>query len=293
MESKFRFGTVGSPLSTPPKPGGTVGGIRRIAELGLDALELAWVRSVRISPAACESIRLESERCHVALSVHAPYFTNLNADSTEWPKSRKRFMDAATYGHLAGATDIVIHPGSYFGRPAEEALDQAIPRLQGCIADLRAAGNPVTLRTETMGKSALLGSLEDVLRMAKAVDGVLPCLDFAHLHARTGTGAANSYDEWMEMLRLVRTTLGDQAAGNLHIHLSGIEYGLKGERKHLPFKNADLKYREFLQALADSGCGGRIMCESPILEEDAELLLNTWKKITVSQMSRHSPSVPR
>jgi deoxyribonuclease-4 len=278
MATTFRFGTVGSPLSTPAKPGGTVGGIRRMAELGLDALELAWVRSVRISPSACEAIRAEGDRCNVALSVHAPYFINLNADSVEWPKSRKRIMDAAKFGHLAGATDIVIHPGSYFGRPPEEVRPIAIRRLKDCVSELRAAGNPVILRPETMGKPALFGSLEDVLQLAQAVDGVLPCIDFAHLHARTGTGGANRYEEWQAMLQTVRSALGENAIRMLHIHLSGIEYTAKGERKHLPLEEADLDYRQLLKALADSGCGGRIMCESPILEDDALRIAKAWSR---------------
>jgi deoxyribonuclease-4 len=276
MASTFRFGTVGSPLSTPPKPGGTVGGIRRMAELGLDALELAWVRSVRISPATCEAIRAEAQQSNVSLSVHAPYFINLNADSTEWPKSRKRIMDAAHFGHLAGATDIVIHPGSYFGRDPKEVLRKAIPRLKGCVKELRRQKNPVILRPELMGKSALLGSLEDVLAFSREMEGVLPCLDFAHLHARTG--AVNGYEDWMEALRSIRAALGEDALQKMHIHLSGIEYTAKGERRHLPFGEADLKYTEFLRALADSDCAGRILCESPILERDAILLRETWKK---------------
>jgi deoxyribonuclease IV len=276
MAIPFRFGTVGSPLSTPPKPGGTVGGIRRMAELGLDALELAWVRSVRISPASCEAIRAEAEKNNVALSVHAPYFINLNADSDEWPKSRMRIMDAAHFGHLAGATEIVLHPGSYFGGDPEEVLRKAIPRLKGCAQELRKQKNPVTLRPELMGKSALLGSLDDLLALSREVEGVLPCVDFAHLHARTG--AVNSYAEWMEALQAIRSALGEAALQRMHIHLSGIEYTAKGERKHLPFGEADLNYAELLRALADSKCAGRIMCESPILEQDAILLRETWKK---------------
>jgi deoxyribonuclease-4 len=278
MPATFRFGTVGSPLSTPLKPGGTVGGIRRTAELGLDALELAWVRAVRVSPSACEAIRAEGERLNVALSVHAPYFINLNADSSEWPKSRKRILDAARSGHLAGATDIVIHPGSYFGRPPEEVRLIAVRRLKDCVAELRGEGNPVILRPETMGKSALFGSLEDVLQVAQAVDGVLPCIDFAHLHARSGTGGGNHYEEWMVMLETVRTVLGEDSIRRLHIHLSGIEYSARGERRHLPLDQADLDYRKLIQALADSGCGGRILCESPILEEDALKLVKTWEQ---------------
>jgi deoxyribonuclease IV len=279
MTTTFRFGTVGSPLSTPEKPGGTVGGIQRIAALGLDALELAWVRAVRISPATCEAIRQQAEAAHVALSIHAPYFINLNAHADEWPNSRKRIMDAAFFGNLAGATDIVIHPGSYFGHSPEEALATAIPRLRDCVAELRAAGNSVTLRPEAMGKGALIGSLEDVIRLAKEVDGVLPCLDFSHLHARPGDGSANSKAEWDGMLHQLEQALGKSAIQKMHIHLSGIAYSAKGERKHLPFQESDMRYSELLQALHEKGCAGRIMCESPILEEDALLLQRTWRAL--------------
>jgi deoxyribonuclease IV len=277
MTTAFRFGTVGSPLSTPAKPGGTVGGIQRIAELGLNTLELAWVRAVRVSPATCEEIRKAAEAADVALSIHAPYFINLNAHAEEWPNSRKRIMDAAHFGHLAGATDIVIHPGSYFGKPAEEALAVAIPRLRDCVAELRAAGNPVRLRPEAMGKGALLGSLEDVIRLAQEVEGVLPCFDFAHLHARPGDGTANTKIEWLGMLDRIEQTLGKPALQKMHIHLSGIAYSAKGERKHLPFQESDLRYAEFLAALQEKDCAGRIMCESPILEEDALLLQREWQ----------------
>jgi len=144
--SNFRFGTVGSPNSTPKKPGGSVGGLLRISELGLDALELGWVQSVRVTEQTCLDIRLAAQEKDVLVSVHAPYFINLNADEEEWPKSRKRLMDAAHYGNLAGATDIIFHPGSYFGKPPKEVLPLAIERLQGCVDELHAAGNPVILR---------------------------------------------------------------------------------------------------------------------------------------------------
>ena len=133
----FLFGTVGSPISTPKNPGGTVGGIRRMAEMGMGALELAWVQSVRVTEGKCAEIRATGAEHGIALSVHAPYFINLNASDDEWPRSRKRLMDAAHYGNLAGATDIIFHPGSYFGAPAAEVLTKAIPRLRGCVDELR------------------------------------------------------------------------------------------------------------------------------------------------------------
>lgn len=280
MPLSFQFGTVGSPLGTPKKPGGSVGAIAFSKSIGLHSLELGWVQSVRVTEATCASIKQTGSDQAMTLSVHAPYFINLNATAEEWPKSRKRLMDAAHYGNLAGATDIVFHPGSYFGNDPLEVLKVAIPRLQGCVDELRKAGNPVTLRPETMGKSAMLGSFEDTLEMSKAIAGVEPCLDFAHLHARPGDGTMNTYEEWCTLLKSYQKALGKKALKRLHIHLSGIEYGPKGEKNHLALAESDFKLDQLFKALRDFGCAGRILGESPIMEEDALNMKKAWMKIS-------------
>ena len=281
MSKPFRIGTVGNPLSTPKRPGGTVGGIQRLAELGLDALELGWVRSVRVSEKTCQAIRETAQKHNVALSVHAPYYINLNAREDEWPKSKKRLLDAAYYGALAGATDIVFHPGSYFGAAPEAVLPVALRRLEEVIRELEARGVRVRLRPETMGKPAMLGSLEDVLAMSRAFpEWVEPCLDFAHLHARAGDGSMNTYDEWARVLEAYGKALGEDALKRLHIHLSGIDYGPKGEKEHLVFAEADLDLDAILRALRDFGAQGRLLVESPILEEDALYLKKRWEAVS-------------
>jgi deoxyribonuclease-4 len=278
MTISFHFGTVGSPISTPKKPGGSVGAILRLKELDLDALELGWVRAVRVSEETCSAIKASSKEQGILLSVHAPYFINLNATDEEWKKSRQRLMDAAHYGNLAGATDIIFHPGSYFGKPPSEVLPVTIERLRDCREELSSAGNSVILRPETMGKSAMIGSLEDTLEMAKSLPGVEPCIDFAHLHARPGDGSINTYDEFSQILELYGKALGDQALNDLHIHLSGIKYGEKGEKAHLPLQKSDLNLEDLFKALADFHCHGRILCESPIMEDDALYMKNLWGK---------------
>ena len=280
MSLSFQFGTVGSPLGTPKKPGGSVGAIEFSKSIGLNTLELGWVQSVRVTEATCALIREKAVDQDVSLSVHAPYFFNLNATDEEWPKSRKRLMDAAHYGNLASATDIIFHPGSYFERPPKDVLKVAIPRLKDCVKELRKAKNPVTLRPETMGKSAMLGSLEDTLAMSAAINGVQPCLDFAHLHARPGDGTMNTVKEWTRLLEAYQASLGKDALKSLHIHLSGIEYGPKGEKNHLALGKSDLKLNALFEVLKDFGCAGRILCESPIMEEDAQTLKKTWMKVS-------------
>jgi deoxyribonuclease-4 len=280
MTLSFKFGTVGSPMGTPKKPGGSAGGIQFSKSIGLYAMELGWVQSVRVTEATCALIKSASEEFGVSLSVHAPYFINLNGTAEEWPKSRKRLMDAAHYGYLAGATDIIFHPGSYFMNPPAEVLKIAIPRLKGCVDELKKNGDKVTIRPETMGKSAMLGSFEDAVAMSAAMDMVQPCLDFAHLHARPGDGTMNTYDEWSKLLEKYKKELGAKALKSMHIHLSGIEYGEKGEKNHLTIADADLDLKALFKALHDFGCEGRILCESPIMEEDALNMKKAWIKVS-------------
>lgn len=278
-ENAFVFGTVGTPKNKPKSPGGSVGGVLHIAELGLGAMELGWVRSVRVSEKTAREIKSAAEENQVDLSVHAPYYINLNGDEAEWPKSRKRLMDAARAGFLSGATEIVFHPGSYFDRPPEEVLKVVMPRLEGCVEELRAEENSVVLRPETMGKGAMLGSLEDTLEMSR-IEGVEPCLDFAHLHARTGDGAMNSYQEWMEVFEAYEKALGEDSLGRLHCHFSGIEYTEKGEQNHLFLEESDFDLEGWLKALKEAGAGGRLLCESPVMEDDALFVQGQWQELS-------------
>lgn len=278
-QHSFRFGTVGTPKNKPKSPGGSVGGVYYLDELGLRAMELGWVRSVRVSDTTADDIREAGIERDVDLSVHAPYYINLNADEEEWPKSRKRLMDASRAGYKSGATDIVFHPGSYFNNPPLEVLNTALPRLEGCVLELRKEKNPVVLRPETMGKGAMLGSLEDTLEMSK-IEGVEPCLDFAHLHARPGDGSMNTTGEWMAILENYLKALGNESIKRLHCHLSGIEYTEKGEQNHLVISESDFNLEALFEALLEVKAGGRILCESPTLEEDALFIQKAWQKIS-------------
>jgi len=258
----IRFGTVGAPQSTPKS--GTPAAIEHARLLGLDHLEIAWVQSVRVSDESCAEINAVHAKYQISLSVHAPYYINLNSQTADlMTKSDERLLAAARKGCLAGARDIVFHPGSYHSQPPEQVYERAKEKLLEITAILRAEQCDVVLRPETMGKSAMFGSLDEVIQLSREVPGVLPCLDFAHLHARPGDGSLNSYDEFAAMLKAVETGLGRRGLETLHIHLSGIEYGAKGERNHLPLNEADMDYKALLQALVDFDVQGSIAAEAP------------------------------
>ncbi len=257
----IRFGTVGSPTTTPP-PGGTPRAIQHSRALGLDHLEIAWVQSVRVSDESCAEIKTAAAQFNLTLSVHAPYYINLNSQTAElMRKSDERLLAAARKGYLAGARDIVFHPGSYHNQKPEHVYGRAKEKLLELTGILREEGVKVTLRPETMGKGAMFGTLEETVELSREVPGILPAIDFAHLHARTGK--LNSYKEFQKMLKTVEKGLGRHGLETLHIHLSGIEYGPKGERQHIPLNEADMDYRALLQALIDAEAHGSIAVEAP------------------------------
>jgi len=76
--------------------------------------------------------------------------------------------------------------------------------------------------------------------------------------------------------------LGRAALDTMHVHLSGIKYGGKGEIKHLNLEDSDLQYTELLKALRDYEVKGLVICESPNLEGDARLLQETYDSLLES-----------
>ena len=125
-----------------------------------------------------------------------------------------------------------------------------------------------------MGKSSQFGNLDEVLTLCQEVEGLAPCLDFSHLHAREGK--ANTYLDFHRILRKVEKRLGKPALKDIHIHISGIDYGLKGEIKHLNLAESDFRYDEWTACLRDMDVAGLVICESPGRETDAVLLKNLY-----------------
>ena len=275
--STFLFGTVGSPLSSPKKPGGTLSGILRTAELGLTCMEIGWVRSVVVQEDTCWEIRQYSKKFEIPLSVHAPYYINLNANEDEWTKSRGRLMKAARLGYLAGATDIIFHPGGYLGKSPDQALATAVTRLGECKDLLFLENNPVVLRPEIMGKQGQIGTLSEVIYLCKSVQGVQPCLDAAHLYARSGDGLLNDQKSWENIFSEYAFHLGEESLQSMHIHVSGIHYSARGEVKHLPVRESQFRYDCFFSAIKTFNCSGRILCESPLMEDEAIFLRETFQ----------------
>ncbi len=266
------FGTAGVPLSSRERS--SLAGLERVAELGLGAMELEFVHSVRMGEQMALAVGERAAKLSLSLSIHAPYYINLcSADPEKRAASRKRIVDAARVGNWCGAKSIVFHTGFYGELSPDAAYELVVEELKAVLAET--ADFSPTLRPEVLGKSSQFGALDELLQLCRELP-LLPCIDFSHLHARTGQ--FNTFAEFGGVLDKVESALGREAAENLHLHISGIDYGPKGERKHLLLAEADFNYEELMAALADRAAGGTAICESPNLEEDALLMQRTYLK---------------
>ena len=268
------FGTGGVPHSA--KQRSTVSGIERISKLGLGCLELEFVRGVKMSEAAAYEVAAAANRSGIRLSAHAPYFINLNAHEPEKIRaSQERLLKTARIASLCGAKSVIFHAAFYLGDPPQETYHTVRKYLAEILDQLRKEDNQVWLRPEVTGKPSQFGAIAEILDLCSEMDGLAPCIDFAHCHARTGR--FNSYPEFTSVLTQVEERLGRVALDNMHIHLSGIRYGNKGEISHLNLKDSDLEYAQLLRALKGCDAKGLVICESPNLEEDAQLLKTTYE----------------
>lgn len=261
------FGTAGTPLSS--KGTDSISGIRRVHELGLGCMELEFVRGVKMGEKTARAVHEVAKKLDIRLSVHAPYYINLNAEGETLEASKERIMNSARIGAICGANSVVIHAGFIQKFPRDVVYERIKKAIVDILDKLKSEGVGITLRIETMGRGSQFGSLEEALAITE-VDGVLPCIDFSHLHAVSGKN--NSREEFASILSRVEEKLGRQGLDNMHIHVSGIEYSDKGEKKHLVFAESDFKYKELAQAFSDFDIKGLVICESPNLEEDAKVL---------------------
>ena len=272
------FGTGGVPVSA--KLRSTEAGIERIAELGLGCMEVEFVQGVRMSPKVAVSVGELAARKKVVLTAHGPYFINLNAVEPEKVHmSKERILQTARIAALFSARSITFHAAFYLKSTPAETYTAVKKHLKEIVNVLRNEDNKVTISPEVTGKPSQFGTLEELLQLSSEIEGVAPCIDFSHWHARTGK--ANSYQEFLDILDQIEGKLGRRGLDNMHIHLSGIAYGNKGEIKHLMLEDSDLHYAELLKALKERQAKGVVICESvPYLEQDALLLQQTYQALS-------------
>ena len=265
---KLNFLTAGMPLATGKGSYPEAFGI--LKDLNLDGMEMEFVHGVRITDKSKDFIKSNSE--NLVITAHGPFYINLNSKEEEKiDASVGRIIDTARVAEDVGAYSITYHAAFYMGKDKEIVYNQVKNQTQRIVDILEKENINVWIRPETTGKATQWGDFEEIIRLSKEFEQVLPCIDFSHIHARTG-GKYNTYDEIAYVLERIGKELGVQALENFHGHLAGIEYTDKGERQHLILEESDMNYQAVLKALKVFNVKGALVCESPNIEDDAQIL---------------------
>ncbi len=274
---KLNFLTAGMPLSTGK--GGYPKALDIIEEMGLDGMEVEFVHGVRMSDETRQFLNKTAKEKNLVLTAHGPFYINLNSKEEEKVEaSVNRIIDTASTAKDFGGYSITYHAAFYMGKDKEVVYEQVRRQTEKIVKILNDNNLKMWIRPETTGKATQWGDYEEIIRLSKEFEQVLPCVDFSHIHARTG-GEYNTYDEFCKILDRIGTELGDFALNNFHAHLAGIEYTSKGERRHLIFEESDMNYKDLLKALKVFGVKGALVCESPNIETDAKILKDYYMSL--------------
>lgn len=251
---EIRIGTAGRPVSA--KEPGTQGGIRRAAELGLNALEVQFVRGVKMGLEVAKEVGEIAKSLDVGLSIHAPYYVNL-CSREKGAASKKRILDSCARAEKMNAWPVVFHPGYY-------AREESYGMVRDACRDM-AKKTGATLGLETTGRLAQFGTLDEILGICSEVCNCVPVIDFSHLYARS----AGTID-YAGVFKKAH------AAGfkRLHCHVSCVQWSkvsedMGNERAHLTWDAREPDLDGLMALIKNQKMGFTLISESPNLEEDA------------------------
>lgn len=240
-----------------------IGNLEEFSRLGISACEIAFTYGVYIKEEQdAISIGKKAKELEISLSIHAPYWINLNSsEKSKIEKSKYYLLDCLRVGSLLGATHVVFHAGFYGKGDRKEAYEAIRDNIIDILEKAKKKGYTSKLAPETMGKVNVFGSIEEISNLVKDT-GCSFCIDFAHILAREKDYCFEKVESFFPQ-------------SEWHVHFSGIEYGEKGERKHLKMKESEWKT---LFSNIPKNKKITIICESPDQVSDAVLGIKIFGK---------------
>jgi len=278
---RFWFGPAGKPITM--KSSDILKAPAFLREMGLNAMEYEAVRGVNIREDKARAFGEEARVNGIKLSLHAPYFVNLAGKRDVVEASIERLKASVEAANWMGAYVVVFHPGYYKDAPSKrEALRRVIEALKHVVEyKVQIGAREVWLGPETTGKTSQVGDLNEVIKISSEVEGVRPVVDFAHMYARSGGKLIVGKKDVLKVVEKINKELGSWALKPLHIHFSKIEYGKGGEREHhrLDEEGYGPDFTYVCSALCEAGVDSVIISESPVLEQDALVMLRVCREV--------------
>ncbi len=263
---KIKFGPTGlGPTNQAEKT------LEKYFQLGFKTCEILFTHGVYIkSKYQAETIAKKAKELGIELTIHAPYWINLNSAEQEKVKaSKQRILKSLEIGTYLNASKVVFHPGFYGKTEKTKAYEKIKNEIKDILKTSKKRKLTPKLCPETTGKKNVFGSIDEISQLIKDTNCSF-CIDFAHVLARYGS---YNFKEIYE--KIINLSKQDK----LHIHFSGIVYGNKGEKHHKPTEDKEIK---ILLKELKKYCKNKeitIINESPQPIEDTLKEIKIWNKI--------------
>jgi len=259
-------------------------GLDTIIEKGDTLLSLTSTSGIAKDYGELAALGALARDLDVELSLHAPYYMDLADVDGLAAKSINSIRWGGLLAEAMEARVVSTHLGLFGNLEPKEALKRAAANLRVARDAFKALKIHPYLGIESSGRQEVLGSLEDLLTLAKEAKGVVPVINFAHAHARSNGSLREMGDFTSLMASIAKVSPG----GRLHTHFSGVEHEAGNELRYTPIKKGDLRFEPLAEALLESDLEITLISSSPLLEHDAMYMKVILERILAKQITRAS-----
>ena len=295
-----KLGPAGVPLSCKGRT--IVEGMDDIIALGLETMEAQTVRLIQ--PQHFEQYwqaGVLANKADFEMNIHGPYYAELLGNRVSRGRSLAKIEATLQAARTINARHITLHTGHYgdFGRgtAANEQVANIFSSVVQRVHDIWhddedefpvfpwiKDGTPSKIGVETSGRQELWGSLEEVLEVVNHVEGTIPVLNIAHIHAR-GHGRMKTSEDYGELFDMVRESIGTK---EFYCHFSGVEHRTGNAMHYTQIKKSDLNFEPLAEFIVEDGgwLDITLISDSPLLEHDAMYMLQNIDKAKHKQLER-------
>ena len=296
----IKIGPAGVPLSCKGRT--IVEGMDDIISLGLETMEIQTVRMV--SPQHFEQYwqaGVLANKAEMEMNIHGPYYSELLGNRVERGRSLAKIEATLQAARTINARHVTLHVGHYNELGRSQDANQHVANVFSGIVDRVHEiwhddedefpvfpwikdGAPSRIGIETSGRQELWGSLEEVLEVVNHVDGTIPVLNIAHIHAR-GHGQMRTSEDYGELFDQVRETIGTK---EFYCHFSGVEHRSGNAMHYTQIKKSDLNFEPLAEFIVEDGgwLDITLISDSPLLEHDAMYMMQCIEKAKHKQLER-------
>ena len=223
-----------------------------------------------------------AKRLDVNLSIHTPFYMDLGSNDDLTENCMDSIRHAALILNALGGDVVVTSHGVYDDKTDREEIDENILNNVADIMDWW-QGNGLTPRlgVEVTGQEDVFGSLDQILDLCDQVPGVIPVLNFSHLHSRTN-GSLLDVDDFLNVLEQVDS----YSDGRIHTAFAGVEYSEGNEKRLTPIKKGDLRFEPLAEALIEMKPNATVISTSPLLEHDAMYMKIILERVLAKKVAK-------